>query len=45
MLRNDRYRAAADGVRRLYDAVDGPGNAADVIIEVAATSARVGSRG
>jgi UDP:flavonoid glycosyltransferase YjiC (YdhE family) len=43
MLRNDRYRAAADRVRRLYDAVDGPGNAADVIIEVAATSARAGS--
>jgi UDP:flavonoid glycosyltransferase YjiC (YdhE family) len=43
MLRNDHYRAAADRVRRLYDAVDGPGNAADVIVEVAATSARAGS--
>jgi UDP:flavonoid glycosyltransferase YjiC (YdhE family) len=43
MLRDDGYRAAADRVRRLYEAVDGPGNAADVIVEVAATSARVGS--
>ena len=43
MLRTDRHRAAADRVRRLYDAVDGPGNAADVIVEVAATSARAAS--
>jgi UDP:flavonoid glycosyltransferase YjiC (YdhE family) len=45
MLRDDRYRVAADRVRRLYDTADGPGNAADVILEVAATSTRVGSRG
>jgi UDP:flavonoid glycosyltransferase YjiC (YdhE family) len=45
MLRTEQYRAAADRVRRLYDAVDGPGNAADVIIETAATSTSVGSRG
>ena len=44
MVRHEQYRIAADGVRRLYDAVDGPGNAADLIIETAATSTRVGSR-
>lgn len=45
MLRHEQYRAAADRVRRLYDAVDGPANAADVVIETAATSTSVGSRG
>jgi UDP:flavonoid glycosyltransferase YjiC (YdhE family) len=45
MLRREQYRAAADRVRRLYDAVDGPANAADVVIETAATSTSVGSRG
>ena len=43
MIRDDGYRAAADRVRRLYEAVDGPGNTADVIVEVAATSARAGA--
>lgn len=45
MLRHEHYRAAADRVRRLYDAVDGPANAADVVIETATTSSSVGSRG
>ena len=45
MLRHGQYRAAADQVRRLYDAVDGPAIAAGVVIETAATSTSVGSRG
>ncbi len=36
MLTDDSYRRAAERVQRLYTAVDGPGNAADVIMELAA---------
>ncbi|MFC1406049.1 MULTISPECIES: glycosyltransferase [Streptacidiphilus] len=36
LLGHDSYRQAAARIKRLYDAVDGPGRAADAIIETAA---------
>jgi UDP:flavonoid glycosyltransferase YjiC (YdhE family) len=37
MLADDRYRRAAKHVQQIYDGIDGPGAAADAIIELCAS--------
>lgn len=37
MLADDRYRRAAKNVQQIYDGIDGPGAAADAIIELCAS--------